>query len=99
MTCTSPLQRVRFGPTAKPHKRWRSMFGTDWVGKGCSPCLFPVHRGLHVTPQFGCLTSFLTLRVSFFKHEGPTLESKEKTARKSLAPLAGSLRMAPLDEI
>lgn len=65
----------------------------SWTG--CSTCLFPVHRGLHVTTRFGRLTGFLALRVSFSKHEGTN--SKEKTARKSLLPsqpLSGRLLLA-----
>lgn len=69
----------------------------SWTG--CSTCLFPVHRGLHVTTRFGRLTGFLALRVSFSKHEGTnTKEEREDSTQESVS-LAASLRMTPPGEI
>lgn len=69
----------------------------SWTG--CSTCLFPVHRGLHVTTRFGRLTGFLALRVSFSKHEGTNSGEEREDSTQESASLAASLRMVPPVEI
>ncbi|XP_011922492.1 PREDICTED: uncharacterized protein LOC105589036 [Cercocebus atys] len=58
-----------------------------------SPCEFPLRGvtlwGLSVTTSFGRLTSFLTLRVSYFKHEGSALERKGRHTRESASDPTG----------
>lgn len=77
VNCPWTLPRLESGPAADPPGIRGGNLELTALERGRQ---MPVSgsQGPRVTAEFGRLTSFLTLRVSYFKHEGLTLERKGK---------------------